>query len=58
MLLMSAFKIGDPVEGFVLMKAHDFTRDLRCLCSRGFHVSATAILRSCWWCWVISFPDE
>jgi hypothetical protein len=47
MLLMSAFKVGDPVEGFVLMKAHDLTRDLGYFCSCRFHVSATNILRSC-----------
>ncbi len=27
MLLMSAFKIGNPVQAFVLMKGDDFTRD-------------------------------
>ncbi len=46
-LSMSAFKVGNPVEGFVLMKAHDFTRGAGYSCSRGFHVSATDILRSC-----------
>jgi hypothetical protein len=29
------------------MKAHDFTRGFGYFCSRGFHVSATDILRSC-----------
>jgi hypothetical protein len=46
MLLMSAFKVGNPVEETVLMKAHDFTRGPGYCCSHGFHVSATGILRS------------
>ena len=47
MLPMSAFKVGNPVEGVVLMKADDLTRGLGYFCSHGFHVSATGILRSC-----------
>jgi hypothetical protein len=46
MLLMSAFKVGNPIEEVVLMKAHDFTRGPGYFCSDGFHVSATRILRS------------
>jgi hypothetical protein len=45
MLLMPAFKVGNPVKEGVLMKAHDFRREPGYFCSHGFHVSATAILR-------------
>src|SRR5258707_14234316 len=45
MLLMSAFKIGNPVQAFVLMKGDDFTRDSGDSCSHGFHMEITVILR-------------
>jgi hypothetical protein len=38
MLLVSACEVGDPVETFVLMEAHDFARDSGHLCSHGFHI--------------------
>jgi hypothetical protein len=39
MLLMPAFKFGNPVETFILMKTHDFTRDSAGNSrSHGFHV--------------------
>ena len=38
MLLMSAFKICNPVEAFVLMEGDDFTRDSGHFCSHGFHI--------------------
>jgi hypothetical protein len=38
MLSMSAFKIGNPVEAFVLMKGNDFTRDSWHFCSHGLHI--------------------
>ena len=38
MLLLSAFKIGNPVQAFVLMKGDDFTRDSGDFCSHGFHI--------------------
>jgi hypothetical protein len=40
MLLMAAFKVGNPIEEVVLMKAHDLTRGPDHFCSHGFHVSA------------------
>ena len=46
MLLMSAFKIGNPVEAFVLMKGDDFTWDSGRFCTHGFHIEPTAILCS------------
>ena len=44
-LLMSAFKIGNPVEAFIQMIIHNFTRSSSQLCSQGFHMEITAILR-------------
>src|SRR6267143_6857187 len=41
MLLMSAFKIGNPVEAFI----HNFTGSSSQLRSHGFHMEITAILR-------------
>src|SRR6266478_3138781 len=35
MLLMPAFKVGNPVQAFVLMKGDDFTRDSGDFCSHG-----------------------
>jgi hypothetical protein len=46
MLLMSAFEVGNPVEKFILMKTHDFTRDSGHFCSHGFHIEANVSLRS------------
>jgi hypothetical protein len=42
MLLMAAFKVGNPIEEVVLMKVHDFTRRTNHFCSHGFHVSANS----------------
>ncbi len=39
MLLMSAFKIGDPIEGFIQMIIYDFTGDSCHLCLQRFHRS-------------------
>ena len=38
MLLMSAFKVGNPVEGFILMETCDLTRGSRDFCLHGFHI--------------------
>ena len=46
MLSMSAFKIGNPVEGFIKMKSDYFTADSGHLCLHGFHVEANPILRA------------
>jgi hypothetical protein len=46
MLLMSALKIGNPVEELVLVKTDNLTRDSRCFCRHGFHVKSSPILRS------------
>jgi hypothetical protein len=45
-LLMSAFEVGNPVEKFILMKTHNFTRESRHFCSHGFHIEANVMLRS------------
>ena len=37
MLLMSAFKIGDPIERFIQMIIYDFTGDSCHLCLQRFH---------------------
>ena len=41
MLLMSAFKISNPIEGFILVKANNFTRDAGYICSHGFHIESS-----------------
>ena len=41
MLLMSAFKVRDPVETFVLMESHDFARFSGYFSSHGFHMEPT-----------------
>ncbi len=46
MLLMPTFEVGNPVEKFILVKTHDFTRDSGHFCSHGFHMEANVILRS------------
>jgi hypothetical protein len=38
-LLMSTFKVGNPVEGFVQMKIYNFARDAYCMGLRYIHVS-------------------
>ena len=38
MLLMSTVEVGNPVEKFILMKTHDFSRDSGRFCSHGFHM--------------------
>ncbi len=38
-LAMTACQVGDPVEAFILMEAHDFTRHSRRLCFPSFHNS-------------------
>ena len=40
-LLMSAFKISNPIEGFILMEADNFTRDSGDICSHGFHIESS-----------------
>ena len=37
-LLMSAFKIGDPIETFIYVKIDDFPRSSGHLCVQWFHV--------------------
>ena len=46
MLSMSAFKISNPVEEVVLVKTHDLTGRPGYSCWHGFHVIASAIVRS------------
>ena len=41
MLLMSAFKISNPIEGFILVKANNFTKDSGDLCSHGLHIESS-----------------
>jgi hypothetical protein len=36
-LAMTACQVRDPVEAFILMETHDFTRRSRRLCFPGFH---------------------
>ncbi len=44
MLLMSAFKIGYPIERFIQMIIYDFTRDACHSCLRRFHRSGHSTL--------------
>lgn len=46
MLLMSAFKISNPIEGFILVKTNNFTRNPGDFCLHGFHFEPNAIVRS------------
>jgi hypothetical protein len=38
LLLMPAFKVGNPVEAFILMKSDNFARDAGRFCSHGLHM--------------------
>jgi hypothetical protein len=43
-LLMSTFKVGNPVEEFVQMKIHNFARDACRFGSRRIHMRATSFI--------------
>jgi hypothetical protein len=42
MPLMPAFKIRNPIGGFIKVEANNFTRDCGDICSHGFHIEASS----------------